>query len=216
VSQLRLALSGNVLLMLVIIGCNQAPDPTTFGAPATTIPEPIELEATGAVLPAGTYTRADFEPGIVLKLDGSWQAVQLADGFFDVQKLVGTPEVIAVQFANVTGVVGDDAITVPADAEDAIEIMSENPAIRVVETSSSRIGGQEGAQVTIENNGDEHAQVLRVPPGVLGIDPGRRLWIALVDTDSGLLAVMVGGATEQWEQALAEAEPVLESVVIDS
>ena len=36
--------------------------------------------------------------------------------------------------------------------------------------------------------------VMVVPPGPLGIDPGRRLWVAFLDTPDGLLAVMVGGS----------------------
>ena len=71
-----------------------------------------------------------------------------------------------------------------------------------------------GSQVTVENQSDGHARVLEVRPGILGIDPGRRLWIAFFDTDQEVLAVMVGGSTAQWDLALSEAEPVLESIVI--
>jgi hypothetical protein len=66
----------------------------------------------------------------------------------------------------------------------------------------------------VENQGSSTASVMQVQPGVLGFDPGRRLWISLLDTPDGLLAVIVGGSVAEWERALAEAEPVLESVVI--
>jgi hypothetical protein len=56
--------------------------------------------------------------------------------------------------------------------------------------------------------------VLHAPPGALSISPGRRLWIASFDTPDGLLAIMVGGSVAKWEEALAVAEPVLESVTI--
>jgi hypothetical protein len=177
-------------------------------------PEIAELAATGTNLSPGLYTRSGFEPPIRLELDGSWETVQLADGFFDVQMMAGTPDVIAVQFANVIGVVGATEVVEPENAATAVDILSENEALTVIETSSSRLGGLAGSQVTIENQSDGHAGVLEVPPGLLGIDPGRRLWIALFDTDRGLLAVMVGGSIAQWDSALAEAEPVLESVVI--
>ena len=55
---------------------------------------------------------------------------------------------------------------------------------------------------------------MQVPPGALGIDPGRRLWIAFFDTDEGLLAIMVGGSVAKWDDALGAAEPVLETVRI--
>jgi hypothetical protein len=218
-----------VALLITLAGCArsgeqpastaQPPSTTTTIAvsPTTSTEEAeiAELAATGENLAPGLYTRSNFEPPIRLELDGSWQAVQIADGFFDVQKMVGTPDVIAVQFANVTGVVaGPTDIAEPDDAASAVDILSENQALTVIETSSSRLGGMTGTQVTIENQGNRHAGVIEVPPGLLGIDPGRRLWIAFFDTDQGILSVMVGGSIAQWDSALREAEPVLESVVI--
>jgi hypothetical protein len=191
--------------------------PITAALPPTTTsedPATAELAATGENLPPGLYTRSNFEPSIRLELDGTWEAVQLANGFFDVQKMAGTPDVIAVQFANVLGIVGAADVVEPENAADAVDILRENQSLTVIETSSSRLGGLEGSQVTIENQGDVHARVLEVPPGVLGIDPGRGLWIAFFDTNEGLLSVMVGGSIAQWDAALSEAEPVLESVVI--
>jgi hypothetical protein len=216
-----------VVLLVVLAGCEGSGEPpTTSTQPETTAatvalppttseePEIAELAATGENLPPGLYTRSSFEPPIRLELDGSWEAVQLADGFFDVQKLAGTPDVIAVQFANVMGVVGATDVVEPENAARAVDILSQNEALTVLEASSSRLGGLTGSQVTIENQGDAHARVLEVPPGMLGIDPGRRLWMAFFDTDQGLLSVMVGGSTAQWDLALIEAEPVLESIVI--
>ena len=182
---------------------------TSFGGPVIT-----ELAATGENLPPGFYNRSNFDPPIRLELDGSWEAVQLRDGFFDVQKMAGTSEVIAVQFANVTGIVGATGVVEPENPVEAVDILSGNETLSVIETSSSRLGGLEGSQITVENHSDGHTGVLQAPPGLLGIDPDRSLWIAFFDTDQGLLAVMVGGSIAQWDLALSEAEPVLESVVI--
>ena len=66
----------------------------------------------------------------------------------------------------------------------------------------------------VEDRGAADAIVMDVLPGALGIDPGRRLWIALFDTADGLLAVMVGGSVAHRDRALTGAEPVLESVVV--
>ncbi len=174
----------------------------------------MELVATGEALASGRYTRAGFAPEISLELDGSWEAVQVLEGFFDVQRDVGSPDVIAVQFARVAGVFGADDAVEPTSAADAVEILRVNPHLEVIETSGSRIGGLEGSQVTVENADQTHSHVLEVGPGGLGIDPGRRLWIAFFDTPDGLLAIMVGGSIERWDEALAAAEPVLESVRI--
>ena len=173
-----------------------------------------DLIDTGQPLAAGRYTRTGFEPRIELELDGTWQAVQLFDGFFDVQQDVGTPDVIAVQFARPSRIDGADGAVAPADAAEAVELVRANPDLTVIESSDSQIGGLSGHQVTVANESMAHARILLVPPGPLGIDPGRRLWMAFFDTDAGLLAVMVGGSTARWDETLAAAEPVLESTVI--
>lgn len=79
-----------------------------------------ELVDTGQPLEAGQYTRTGFEPRIELELDGSWQAVQLFDGFFDVQQDVGSPDVIAVQFAKPARIDGADGAAEPADGLEAV------------------------------------------------------------------------------------------------
>ena len=204
-----------IAALLTITGCSQSTPSASPSDPAA-IPSPAaaELTATGQPLPAGRYTRPGFEPAITFELDGSWQAVQLANGFFDVQQDPGSQDVIAVQFARPTGMFGESGLSDPAGADAAVEALRTNTGLEFVESSDSRIGGLEGAQVTVENAGEAHASVMQVPPGALGIDPGRRLWIALFDTDDGLLAIMVGGSTAKWDEALAAAEPVLESVRI--
>lgn len=187
-----------------------APEPSAFEGGAT------ELTATTEPLEPGRYTRRGFEPVATIELGEGWRAVQLFDGFFDVQQQVGSRHVIAVQFANVGGVHGADGATATTDPDEAVDRLGTNPGVTVIETSVSRIGGLSGAQVTVENAGDAHAEILDVPPGPLGIDPGRRLWIAFFETDDGLLAVMVGGSVERWDEALLTAEPVLESVRISA
>ena len=210
-------------VLMSLAGCGGTDPVTSVGEtpamlpspPSSNAPDAAELTATGEPLEAGRYTRAGFEPAVTIELDGSWQAVQLADGFFDVQQHAGSPDVIAVQFARPSGIFGSGAGSEAADdAEGAVELLEANPDLAVVESSGSRIGGLDGSQVTVENAGETHARVMQVPPGALGIDPGRRLWIAFFDTPDGLLAIMVGGSTERWDEALLTAEPVLESVEI--
>lgn len=197
-------------------GEDVSPTPAPTPPPSSTPPaDEAELAATGQALPAGRYTRAGFAPRISLELDSSWQAVQLAAGFIDVQQDVGRPDVIAVQFARPSAIFGADGASEPTpSAEAAVELIGANQGLTVLESSESRIGGLTGSQVTVENAGDAHARVMQVPPGALGIDPGRRLWIAFIDTPDGLLAIMVGGSVAMWDEALDAAEPVLESIRI--
>ena len=225
----RIPAVAGVVLMLVNAGCaengpSEAPvDPTTpsssplaqsLAASGSAAAGASELEESATPLPPGRYTHAGFAPSITIGLGEGWRAVQLFDGFFDVQQQVGSPHVIAVQFANVEGVHDADGTEPIDDPGAAVEALRSSPGLTVVESSQSSIGGLTGEQVTVENSGSEHASVMDVPPGPLGIDPGRRLWIAFFDTDAGLLAIMVGGSVERWDEALATAEPVLESVEI--
>jgi hypothetical protein len=210
-----------VAVLLLVAGCGATPEPSPIEPEVSAVPDAsastggaTELVATSAPLEPGRYTRGSFSPPITFALGPDWRAVQLFQGFFDVQQQVGSPHVIAVQFANVRGVHGVDGPIATTDPGEAVETLRTNPGLTVVETSESRVGGLTGAQVTVENSGDAHAEVINVPPGPLGIDPGRRLWIAFFETDDGLLAIMVGGSTERWDEALLTAEPVLESVEV--
>jgi hypothetical protein len=106
-----------------------------------------------------------------------------------------------------------DAVDVTT-AREAADALAANDRLVVHDTSESRLGGLTGTVVDVENAGDGHEHVMELAAGELGIDAGRRLWVGFYDTDAGLLAVMVGGSAEQWEEALAAAEPVLESVRI--
>jgi hypothetical protein len=177
-------------------------------------------------LAPGRYTRHDFAPRVTFELDDGWYGRQVVRGFFDVQQgAADDPHVIAVQFARPLALYGADGSQTPTDAADAVAILESNPNLETVETSSSEMGGLEGSQITVEYPGSGEpvasgeapgaTNLMDLPPGTIGINAERRLWIAFFDTDDGLLAIMVGGSIEQWDEALAVAEPVLESVEIE-
>ena len=212
--------------MLALSACQAASTPSQSGSPpslsasssaAASAAEPMELVATSDPLPPGTYTRAGFEPPVTFELGEGWRAVQLVAGFFDVQRDVGSPDVIAVQFARPVRIwsasrVESIAVTTTAGAATAL---AANDRLAIRETSESELGGLTGTVVEIENAGEGHEHVMELAAGELGIDPGRRLWVGFYDTDAGLLAVMIGGSVDRWDEALAAAEPVLESIRID-
>ena len=192
-----------------VASARPTPSSTAVGSLATDL-----RQAAGPLAP-GSYTRSDFRPPITFELGEGWSVGSVAAGFFDVQQQQGTPDVIALQFARVGSVVGADGATVEAAiAADAVDAIKVNPGLVTIGESESRLGGQTGTVVEVENRGPAHAPILDVPAGRLGIDAGRRLWIGLFDTSDGVLAVMVGGSVAEWENALTLAEPVLESIVI--
>jgi hypothetical protein len=192
---------------------------STAGSSSAT--SPAASSATGAQelrsgpLHAGTYIRTGFRPALVFTVDDGWAVGTATDGFFDVQRDQGTPDVIAVQFARVDGIVGENRATVPAgDVAAVLAAIRKNPGLTVVDESGSKLGGIDGSIVVVENRGTSHAGVMKVAPGLLGIDAGRKLWIGLFDTADGVLAIMVGGSIAQWDKALKAAEPVLGSVFV--
>ena len=222
-----------LILAILVIACAPAPSPAPSGSAASTPPasspaspspspstagtSPTDLRPTSGTLPPGTYTRSDFRPPVTFELGEGWSVGSITPGFFDVQQQPGTPDVIAVQFALVSNVVGLDGATVQVTSADAaVAAIKENPGLVLLGESESRIGGQTGTVLEVENRGPAHAPILDVPAGRLGIDADRRLWIALFDAPEGVLAVMVGGSTADWDNALSVAEPVLETIVIDA
>jgi hypothetical protein len=210
-----------LLTAAVVVGCSAQPTQSGTASESADASEPAEgvteLRSTTEPLPPGDYTRSSFVPPITLTLTEGWRAVQLFDGFFDVQQDVGSPDVIALQFARPSTVYGDGGQGVePSTAAEAAEVLRSNPAFEVFGDNEAQVGGLEGQVIEIENAGKEHATVMIVPPGPLGIDPGRRLWVAFLDSPDGLLAVMVGGSVGEWRAAMGAAEPVLESVQIGS
>jgi hypothetical protein len=219
-----------VLGIVLVAGCQPsatatpvpAPTPTPTPAPTPSPPAPTspaanEISASRDNLDAGRYTRRGFVPRITVAVDGSWRAVQVLPGFFDVQQDVGSPDVIAVQFARPDGIYRDAGeLVAPSSAQAAVDAIGANTMLEAVAHDTSLMSGLQGLAMVIENppTATADAQVMHVPPGPLLISPGRRLWIAFFDTPEGLLAIMVGGSVARWDEALLAAEPVLESVTI--
>ena len=190
-----------------------SPAPTGLGSSGSPA---IELPPAGE-LARGSYTRAAFIPRITFEVGEGWRSGQAVEGFFDIQRDVAGPDVIAVQFARPDGVYGaDGTLVAPASAEAAAGALDANPALKTLDSSDSRMSGLEGFVVEVENpsTASAPAQVLQAPAGAVSIDPSRRLWIALFDTPEGIVAILVGGSVAGWDEALAAAEPVLETVTI--
>ena len=211
---------GLLAVLVLLTACGNMLNPE--GKTATPSPSPLpsgvgNINNTGEeTLAPGRYTRHDFAPRVTFEVGEQWFGRQVVDGFFDIQQGdFDSPDVIAVQFARPNAVYGADGSQAPSDAADAVAILETNPDLETIETSSSQMGGLDGSQITVENASADAVQIMDLPPGTIAINPDRRLWIAFFDAEEGLLAIMVGGSIEGWDEALAAAEPVLESVEIE-
>jgi hypothetical protein len=129
-------------------------------------------------------------------------------GFFDVQRGVGTLDVIAVQFAR------------PAEGETAAKVadaIRARTGLTLVETTAVTVDGLAGTRLVVDN-ADPDLQAQRFTPvvaltaGPLSVGSGRRLRIDLFDTPDGVLAILVGGSVRLWEATTASADPVESSV----
>jgi hypothetical protein len=177
----------------------------------------LQASATSPLAP-GTYTRADFTPRVTFDIGpdqaGLWFGTQLLDGFFDIQHDVGSPDVIAVQFARPSAVFGANGSPVPlARAADAMAVLKANATVSVIAAGAVTIGGHSAPEVTVEYRSGT-ANLLLVPPGPVSILAGRRLQMAFLDTPDGVVAILVGGSVATWQAALDAAQPVLESIRI--
>jgi hypothetical protein len=212
--------------LVLLTACGNMLNPE--GKTATPSPSPLpsgvaNLVPSDEALPPGRYARHDFAPRVTFDLEGPWFGRQVYEGFFDIQQGdASSPDVVAVQFGRPIAIIGANGEEEPTDAADAAAILESNPDLVVVETSTSEMGGLEGSQITVENAAEatedpaENAvEIMRLPPGKIAINSERRLWIAFFDTDEGLLSIMVGGSVDQWDEALATAEPVLDSLEIE-
>ncbi len=159
-------------------------------------------------LEPGRYRREGFEQALTFEVPDGWFAVQDVPGFFDLEQSVGTLDVIAVQFARPSD------LTSAATARDTIR---SREALVVGESIEVYVGGLPGVRFVVEAaDPDIEAQrfvpVLEIALGPISIASGRRLEVRLIDTDSGLLAVLLGGSVRYWDAARTAAEQILASI----
>ncbi|MEO5704835.1 MAG: hypothetical protein ABIZ52_08850 [Candidatus Limnocylindrales bacterium] len=182
---------------------------------ATTAPTagPLELEVDDLALQAGTYTRTGFEPAITLGLDGAWWAVVVEDSVLWLRHGPDAPDVVTVQILRPDWAYAPGAIAVQdLDAQLVVDTIQANDLLVEIESSTSRIGGLEGLEITVENPTKDDAWILHAPIGDLKVPAGHRSWMAFFDTPDGVVAILVGGPISGWDAALALAEPLLESI----
>jgi hypothetical protein len=111
---------------------------------------------------------------------------------------------VAVLVARVDG---DEA---PGDVIDALE---DNPLLEVSGVGTAELEGAEGISVDVEARGE--STLLSFPGGSLSALPGRRLRVYAVDVDGRTAVLVVDAPAETFEQAVAAAQPVLDSLELD-
>jgi hypothetical protein len=178
-----------------------------------------QLDGTTQELAPGRYTYSGFSPGVTFTVQSGWSAQQFANGFFDIQQRVGTPDVIAVQFARVLAVTGaSDQSVSTTSPEAAITALRRNERLRVSESSQTRVAGRAAIEVVVQTSDPVATDppvfrsVLEVAAGPISIASARRLRVTLLQTPEGLLGILVGGSIAHWTETLALATPVVKSV----
>jgi hypothetical protein len=184
---------------------SSTPQPTAAPtSDASALPRPI------VELSPGRYIKPGFKPIVEFTLGDGWTAAHVERGFFDVERDVNSPDVIAVQFADV------DAQSLG----EAVVELTERSTTRVVEQNDVTIDGRPAFNAVIETTDPPDSNpvifepVINVAAGPISVGSGRRLSVTLVEVSSGILGIFVGGSIAKWDDAVRAAAPVLDSVKI--
>jgi hypothetical protein len=208
-----------VLAVRVTTGCAGYEAPAGTGkstSPAASITTSAGLTATslpgeGESLAPGRYTRDGFAPPVAFEVGPGWVMAHRIGGFFDVQQDPDSLDVIAVQFAQLTGF---------ATAAEAAASFATVDHVIAGPIEPVTIGGLTGVRVLLETDDPPTSdppifrEVLTVPAGPLYIASARRLLVHLIDTPDGVLGVLVGGSVAQWDRTLQVSNPVIDSIKI--
>jgi hypothetical protein len=140
-----------------------------------------------------------------------WFAVQDVPGFFDLEREVGTLDVIAVQFLRPSDL---------ATAATAADTIGARDGLVIAEATEVAVGGLTGVRLVVDAaDPDIDAQafvpVVEIALGRISIASGGRLELRLVEAEAGLLAVLLGGSVRRWDPAQAVAAPLLDSIGFD-
>jgi hypothetical protein len=164
------------------------------------------LPGPGSELTPGTYFASVSSATITFEVGPGWVHEQSAQDFFDIEQDPGSPDVIAVQFAGIDYLrVGD----ILAEIESRDDLMVTSQDVEVDCLGATRL------TVTPTDTSPDTPQfypVVDIAAGTLSIASGRRLQIDAVTFHMGAALIMVGGSIEKWDQTLASAQPVLDSL----
>jgi hypothetical protein len=149
-------------------------------------------------------------PRVSFTVGVGWTAIQATSGFFDLQDVPGSLDVVAVQFADVAAATPEEAVA---------EIRGRDKLV-VSDTNMTEVDGYAGLHLTVETSDPADTDppifrpVLTIAPGPISIASGRRLDITLVDVNGAVLGIFIGGSIAKWHHALDIGEPVVASVEI--
>ena len=195
-----------------------SPSSRVTAAPSATSASDVrELLEGAGLLPAGRYTPSAFRPGVTFDVPDGWSVGAVGDGYVAINHALDGGQVVELLFANVAAVVDAAGEEIEAaDAEAVAQLIREHPGLEVIGSSGSRMSGLDGVTIEVENAATARTQLLTTTSEPVGIEPGARLWLSLFDTADGLLGIAVASPGATWDEALAIAEPLLESVTVEA
>lgn len=194
------------------------PSPSSSVTPAPSVSSASdvrELIDGAGLLPAGRYTPSGSRPSVTIEVPEGWAVGSVRDDYVAISHALEGGRAVELLVANVEAVVDSAGEENEAgNAEAVAQRIREDPEVEVIGSSGSRMSGLDGFTLEVENATTARRQLLTTMSERVGIEPGARLWLSLFDTADGLLAIAVASPEATWDEALAIAEPVLESVTI--
>jgi hypothetical protein len=196
---MRRSTRATLLAALLVTGCGSAP-PSTAPVPSPSSPADAvaTLAADAAELPAGRYAAPAAVPGVEVVLEPGWSSGAVGDAI-ELRRNAGGGDVAVVI-----------AMLDAPSAAAAADTIAAAPGVTVLATSGSRMSGQTGPNLELENASGVPATLIEP----LELGDGERMWLSMFDTSAGVLAIAVRSATTDWEAALLAVEPFLEGVAI--
>ncbi len=151
---------------------------------------------------AGTYQTVEFVPSFTFTVGDGWVPITpFLPETEDIIDLTNTPE------ASLTFIVISEA----SPTELLADIASLD-GVEIGEESSTEVGGIEGSMVEVTTSAD--AMIANLPNDIQWVMfPGYRYRMQILEVGGRTVTILVEGTEESFEAFLADADPVIDSVV---
>jgi hypothetical protein len=150
--------------------------------------------------------------------DEGWESAHMHEEFFDVMRFDGPDPAVPTHWVawgfpeTIHGPEGSQPAGDLSVAE-AIDLMSRVPNVEATQPVPFTFAGFDGVQVDLRTD-TAMTQIFGGEAGDLALDPAFEVRLGAIPREPGLLLVMCFGRATELDEACAETQPILDSVVL--